>query len=174
MSLQAPSHIRLRGVNPELFSQDSRLMWQWRNDPDTRAMSHSTNPISWQEHTAWYQKSAHSNQCVMRIVQIDQNGVWIDVGSTRLDLDNDRRSARVSLQLESSWRGKGIGTKMLHALCKLAFQELHLDTLEASIHYNNIASIKIFEGQHFQKISDGIFEDFKLLATDWRELNTKN
>jgi len=33
---------------------DSRTIWSWANDPETRAHSFSTEPIPWEKHTTWY------------------------------------------------------------------------------------------------------------------------
>ena len=37
--------------------EDSYDIWQWRNDPHTRAMSKNSNEVNWEDHSRWYENA---------------------------------------------------------------------------------------------------------------------
>ena len=35
-------------------NNDQKLIWKWRNDPESRLMFFNTSVVSWEEHLEWY------------------------------------------------------------------------------------------------------------------------
>lgn len=94
-------------------SQDSRQLWQWRNDPATRAGSRSSAEVSWQDHERWLSDTLTRTDRILLIVD-DQNG---RVGTVRWDLATAPRggkeSAGDSLRLEDDADGDGQGQQQV-------------------------------------------------------------
>ena len=53
--------------------KDSKLIWQWRNDPITSKNSLETNPIPWIDHAMWYQKILTAKNCKMYVSFSNKN-----------------------------------------------------------------------------------------------------
>ena len=86
-------------VNPD--SLDSQRIWQWRNDPVTRAMSVTTEEIPWDRHRAWYSQAATDPSRVLLLVFEDDS----PVGMVRFDLQA-LADAEVSINLNPQARGR--------------------------------------------------------------------
>ena len=63
-------------------AQDSRQLWQWRNDPVTRSGSRSSAEVSWDDHERWLAQTLTRTDRLLLIVD-DQDGA---VGTVRWDL----------------------------------------------------------------------------------------
>jgi RimJ/RimL family protein N-acetyltransferase len=124
--------------NPE--SRDSKLIWEWRNDPVTRQMSRTTDPIAWDTHAAWY--AATDSKIVMAVV--DGN----PAAMLRFDfIESDH--AEIGINLGPAVRGQGLGAPILMAGCAYGFDTLGLSRIRAEVKPENVASIKIFERAGF-------------------------
>jgi len=88
---------------------DAKLLFQWRNDPETRKQCHTTGNIYYDNHLSWLEKSLVNANREIRIVEL--NGVA--VGHIRLDKAVDRYELTWSVAPNA--RGKGIGKSMLKA-----------------------------------------------------------
>ena len=75
------------------------------------------------------------------------------VGTARLDMAG--REAEVSIHLAPEWRGRGIGSSALHALAEVAFGELEIDHLVASVKADNHASLAAFAKAGFKRAQSG-------------------
>ena len=51
--------VRLRRAE----ANDSRMIWSWANDPLTRAVSFSSDPIPWESHVEWFRGAARRFEC---------------------------------------------------------------------------------------------------------------
>lgn len=85
--------------------EDCRLLWELRNDPETRAASFKTDPIPFEEHQRWFEAAFDSAEIRIFVVQ-DPSGKGI--GYVRFHLEGE--TAEVSVSVEPSARGKGYGT----------------------------------------------------------------
>ncbi len=88
--------------------EDCRLLWELRNDPETRAASFNTEPIPYEEHRRWFEAKGASPEIRIFIVQ-DPSGRGI--GYVRFHLE--RETAEVSVSLSPGARGQGYGTAAL-------------------------------------------------------------
>lgn len=116
--------------------RDSKLIWTWRNDPSTRQMSRTTEPIAWDQHAAWYART--EARIVMALVDGER------VGMLRFDVI-EPGVAEVSINLDPARRGQRLGEPILAAGCAWGFAALDLSWIRAEVKAENAASIKIFE-----------------------------
>lgn len=80
----------------------------WRNDPETRAQSVQTEPISEAEHWSWFQKKLKDPHCLMRMATTSGQCV----GVVRADKDEEGWWW-LSWTVAPSFRGKGWGKIMV-------------------------------------------------------------
>src|SRR5262245_19195642 len=97
------SGFSLRGVAME----DARLLYAWRNDPETRAASRNSDTIDWTEHQIWLLRSLASPDRVIRIAV--QEGT--PVGVVRADRTSE--GWELSWTLAPELRGRGFGGQMV-------------------------------------------------------------
>jgi spore coat polysaccharide biosynthesis predicted glycosyltransferase SpsG/L-amino acid N-acyltransferase YncA len=98
--------------------EDSRQLWQWRNDPVTRAGSRSSAEVSWDDHLRWFTASLTRTDRVLLVVE-DPAG---PVGTVRWDLVPQRDGEpggshewEVSITVAPERRGQNLGRPLLRA-----------------------------------------------------------
>ena len=125
---------------------DCALTLKWANDPQVRAASFSVEPISEEEHHAWFARSLAG----ARTLYIAQ---WrgIPIGLARLDPLPDQ-GAEVGLTVAAEHRGRGFAVPMLDALGAAAAAS-GVRRLVARIRVDNPRSRRAFERAGFR--SDG-------------------
>lgn len=116
-------------------TDDARRLFDWRNDPLTRAMSNNTDPVAWDRHVEWLSKRLardHPHRGSQRenphlyIFELDGE----PVGTVRLDGDE------ISYTVAPEHRQKGVAKTMLTE----AFRQF--GPKRAEIKPENVASIK--------------------------------
>lgn len=123
---------------------DRASIWAWRNEPHVRAVSFNQAPISWENHTGWYDSVLQSAERHLLVCETAGEGV----GVVRFDLSGDE--AVISVYLNSVGRGKGIGAELLRGAEKwLLRQHPHLRRIVAEIMDTNLASIATFEAARY-------------------------
>lgn len=135
------SSVRLRKVR----EQDSRLLWQWANDPETRARSFSTDPIPWQSHVSWFSGKLNDPNCHLFIAVDDADQ---PVGQVRLDLAEG--NGVISVGVASQRRGAGYGTAMIAAAIAEVSGRFPVRQIHAYIKPDNAASVRAFEKAGFR------------------------
>jgi RimJ/RimL family protein N-acetyltransferase len=128
---------------------DCERAWVWRNDPDTRAASFDSAEIPWGAHVRWFGDALRREDRTLFVVEAD----GAPAGTVRLDLA--RAEATVSIHLAPEWRRRGVGTRALAALADLAFRELGIDRLLASVKADNHASLAAFAKAGFTCVESG-------------------
>jgi spore coat polysaccharide biosynthesis predicted glycosyltransferase SpsG/L-amino acid N-acyltransferase YncA len=98
--------------------EDSRQLWQWRNDPVTRAGSRSSAEVSWDDHLRWFTASLTRTDRVLLVVE-DPAG---PAGTVRWDLVRERDGEpggshewEVSITVAPERRGQNLGRPLLRA-----------------------------------------------------------
>lgn len=129
--------------------QDARRLWQWRNDPVTRASSRSSEEVPWDDHLAWLGASLTRTDRMLFVVE-DEAG---PVGTVRWDLTPDREGAHeweVSITVAPERRGQSLARPLLRA-GEAALSELvrssatDVTAYLAVVHIDNDASVRLFE-----------------------------
>ena len=137
--------MNLQIVTADLYH--SRVIWEWRNDPLARAISRSQEFISWENHSNWYEKFLLNPKHVM---YVGLNGK-LPFGMVRFDsIDNSENSFKISININSSERGKGLGIKILKlALNKLKQEKPSVKRIIADVKKENLASNRLFKSADF-------------------------
>lgn len=85
---------------------DARCLWEWRNDPLTRAMSVNTEPVAWEDHLAWLRDSIADPNRQLSVYELD----GVPIGTTRLDHEGD--AARYSIAVAPEHRGRAVARRL--------------------------------------------------------------
>lgn len=109
---------------------DADMLFEWRNDPDTRAASINTDLIPYENHVTWLKSSLQNDNRVLLISEHNKT----PVGTIRLDYAPNEIT-EISWTIAPSQRGKGFGKALLSS----AVQKFN-EPLQAQIKEDNIAS----------------------------------
>ncbi len=118
---------------------DARMLFDWRDDPVTRAASRSREPLNWDAHVAWLSAVVADQDRQLLIVESDSS----EIATVRWD----RRSERdweVSITVAPDHRGRGLAASVLTAAEQALIAERPCRLL-ARIHTDNTASRRLFE-----------------------------
>ena len=124
---------------------DAKMLFDWRNDPQTRANSISTGEVDWQGHVGWLDRSLSNPN---RTIFIALNNEF-PVGTIRFDSDPSKSEVELSWTVAPEARGKGYGQAMVQVGTKLP--ALKGQKILARIKPNNLPSIRIAEKAGFRK-----------------------
>lgn len=136
------SNAELRAVS----EKDSELLFRWANDPEVRNNSFNSDPILWEDHTAWFSKKLSDEDTKMYILY-DNN---IPVGQVRCAL-SENACAEIGYSVGSAFRGHGYGTYLLSLLYAHISAETNWEKLIGKVKKENIASQKAFEKAGYEK-----------------------
>jgi RimJ/RimL family protein N-acetyltransferase len=136
--------IELRRARPD----DAPRLFEWANDPATRAASFDRAEISWTEHVAWL--AAVLADPDRRLWIAEESG--IAVGQLRVDRTPDGLGT-VSIGLAPRERGRGLGRAVLRAGLAAAVQELEIGRARAVVMADNLPSRQLFEGAGFVAVA---------------------
>lgn len=92
--------ISLRIANTE----DSQRLFEWRNHPDIRKVSHNKQTISWEEHKQWFTSVLSASEKVLLIGEKNN----IPVGVVRCDGKGDYAEISIYLVPEKNHSGYGM------------------------------------------------------------------
>jgi RimJ/RimL family protein N-acetyltransferase len=122
---------------------DSGLLLAWRNDPETRAWSRTTDPVAPADHGRWLARALNDPGRRLLIAEYGHK----PVGTVRLDRDDDHWEISITVAPEA--RGRGLAVPILLAA------ELSLDdtTIRACVNRDNAASIAIFRRAGYQPLA---------------------
>jgi RimJ/RimL family protein N-acetyltransferase len=134
----------------EATEADSKEIWAWRNDPDTRSMSITTDVVAWVAHQSWYHDALMNPDRLLFIG-------WVNggekVGMCRFDIDPVSGQTEVSINLNPEMRSKKLSVKLLSAAIQLFWQTRKMP-IAATVRKNNAASIKCFSACGFVLASE--------------------
>jgi RimJ/RimL family protein N-acetyltransferase len=125
LAAQTPPPIKLLPATIE----HARLLFDWRNDPLTRAMSNNTAPVEWAGHELWLRRRLIRPDPTLWVAEMD--GAL--VGTVRIDGDE------ISYTVAPEHRGRGVAKAMLTEAAR------RWGPKRAEIKAENTASIKAAE-----------------------------
>lgn len=123
---------------------DTRLLWQWRNDPATRAASKSSAEVAWDDHLLWLTASLPRTDRMLLVVE-DPLG---PVGTVRWDLERGwegEREWEVSITVAPKRRGQSLARRLLAAAEVALSGWTEVTAYLAVVHRDNDASLRLFE-----------------------------
>lgn len=132
-------------------SNDASVLLSWRNSTETRKNSLNSDLITLDQHIEWFSS---------RLLRIESEPFLLffynckPIGIVRLDIESSKSNEfLISIFVESSYQGIGIGKKMLATVC-----EQYLSTPEkkivAKVQKSNVISKKLFVSTGFKLISE--------------------
>lgn len=128
---------------------DSRLVWEWANDPGSRAASFNSEPIPWERHDPWFRGHLEKDL-----------PFWLAVGSqgdplavVRFDGGEEGRPV-ISLNLAPGSRGKGLAGLIVRLACDRLIRERAPEAIDAWIRTENVASQRCFERAGFAAVRE--------------------
>ncbi|HEX7900451.1 MAG TPA: UDP-2,4-diacetamido-2,4,6-trideoxy-beta-L-altropyranose hydrolase [Planctomycetota bacterium] len=128
---------------------DARVLWEWANDPEVRAVSFTPAPIPWETHVAWLRRKLDDPGCFLYIVE--EEGV--PMGQTRFDVQG--AEAVVSVSLAKGARGRGWGGDILRRACAALFETSTARVVRAYVKPGNEASARAFADAGFESAAPG-------------------
>lgn len=151
-----PFNLTLR----QAVESDSASLLEWRNDATTKAFSLSSDEVTREQHEAWLNKTLQDKNCLLIIGEV----LGDPVGMVRINILPDSNSAQVSINLNPDFRGRGFSRQLLGSSLLFAAQVFdNAYKYCADIHFENVASQKIFVSLGFVKSpdeTDGSFETY--------------
>lgn len=146
----------LRKVNKD----DINLLFEWANDPDSRANAKSQDLIKWEDHVRWFDNKISDELSFLYILTDSER----DVGIIRFDKNNN--DFIISYFIDKNYRGKGLGELVLKEGLKTLQEVVDNPSLLAYVKKGNIASEKIFNKLEFdldreEKINNIDFSIYK-------------
>lgn len=149
-----PEGVSLRPVE----ERDCRLLWELRNDPETRAASFHTGPIPLESHERWFRQALGSPEMRIFVVQ-EPSGRCI--GYVRFHLRGDQ--AEVSVSIEPGSRGKGYGTSSLRWACDRLLSGNGTRQVIAYVKISNPASARAFRHAGFSELGRGTVQGTEVI-----------
>ena len=117
---------------------DVKLIYDWSNDPITRANSYSSEPILFENHVTWFSNKLMDKNSYFYIAEFK----GYPAGLVRYEIKGDH--AVVGILVGEDYRGKGLATEFLRGSGYFYFKENDLPVF-AYIKTQNKASIGAFE-----------------------------
>ncbi len=127
---------------------DSRLLWEWANDPVVRASSFSSGTIPWDDHVAWFRAKLTDRNCRI-LVALDASAV--PAGQIRFD-KRGLSEADIDVTVDGRLRGLGYASRLIDLATNWAFAEWSLMRLNAFVMPENVASARAFERAGFKRM----------------------
>lgn len=89
------------------------MLFEWRNDPDTRAHSLTSEPVAWDDHVAWLERAIADPRRALYVAEDDLG----PLGTARLD--EDPPPPVISVTIAPERRGEGLAAPLIAALAEL-------------------------------------------------------
>lgn len=125
---------------------DAARLLAWANDPDTRAASFRSSPISPEEHAAWLTRTLTMPTRRLLVGMLGDE----PIGQVRLDVIAPGE-AEVGIAIAPDRRGQGLGAGLLAAAVATGRRDpaLAVERFIARVRIENQASIRLFERAGF-------------------------
>jgi UDP-2,4-diacetamido-2,4,6-trideoxy-beta-L-altropyranose hydrolase len=143
---------------------DCELLYRWRNDPQTQAMSIATVDVLWDDHIKWFEDSLRSPSRLLLVGEKEGRRV----GVVRFDIRD--KAAEVSVTVAPDVRRAGVGRAMLAKGCHALLVSGRVEHITARIKKQNTLSLRAFASVGFSPLceADNILV-YKLEATAVRD-----
>lgn len=140
--------LKLRLAN----KHDSNTVLSWRNEPKTILNMKTKRALKLEEHEPWFLKSITASECVFLIIEVNST----PVGQLRYNMEG--RMAKVSINITSSWHGKGVASESFSKGSKYVKDNNIADKVFARVLKTNVGSIKSMQRAGFKIIDEIIYD----------------
>lgn len=141
--MQRKKEITIREAQPE----DSRLYYNWANDPVVRQMAFHSEPIPWESHCKWFESKLNADTSHLTICYAGDT----PVGQVRFD-EVAPGEYEIDISVDSVLRGKGRGSEMLAAAIDFVHRQYQITSFLAEVKAENIPSQRMFVAVGFELI----------------------
>ena len=143
----------------EVCEGDCKLFYEWANDPDVRAASFLSGPISVERHQEWFQKKLKDPQCQI-FVGLDEHDA--PVGQIRFEFMN-HEEAEAGMSVDRAHRGRGYGSLLVDAGSTALFCRTGVKTIHAFIKPWHQSSLRMFSKANFEKVGTKVIKGVSAL-----------
>ncbi len=119
---------------------DIRRLWEWANEPGTRAASFSPEPIAWERHERWFPIKLRDPHCLIFIAGAGSEDNLL--GQVRFEREGE--DAVISVALDARFRGRGYGPVVIRRASATALRRWPVGRIVALIRTDNPASRQAF------------------------------
>lgn len=134
-----------------LREQDSPILHTWINDRELVVLSAPYEPVSEQEHRAWFERVQRKPDAVIFGIRLRETDELI--GSCQLNTIHPvHRNAELQIRLgETSARGRGLGREATLLLLEFAFADLELHRVYLHVFAGNAAARQMYARAGFRE-----------------------
>ena len=136
---------------------DTKLIFNWSNDPLVRAQSFNSNIIEFENHKNWFKEKLQNDNSLLLINIWEGN----NIGLVRFELENNK--CTIGILTDEEFRGKGFSSLMLINSSSYYFKRFMIPIF-AHIKKSNIASIKSFEKAGYKFFNETLINGFNTLV----------
>jgi UDP-2,4-diacetamido-2,4,6-trideoxy-beta-L-altropyranose hydrolase len=126
-------------------ADDCIRLFEWNNESEARRLSFNSKVISWEEHNRWFISKFNDQNCVLYIGMNEEDNA---VGMVRFDLEGEE--AVISVNTDSSFRGKGYGTALIQLGTHKIISQKKITSIRTFIKSDNISSLKAFTNAKYR------------------------
>ncbi|MGB0589267.1 MAG: GNAT family N-acetyltransferase [Myxococcota bacterium] len=138
-------------------SADCRFYWEVNNAPSTRALSISSEPIPWDDHTEWFESRLRGSETVLYVAELKGQRV----GVVRFDVTTNE--ATISVAIAEFHRGRGLGRRVIAEGTRTTLATGDVAHVIALIRPDNIGSVRAFKAAGYVRDSETRVGDIELL-----------
>lgn len=131
---------------------DARHLFEWRNDPLTRAMSRCGDPVSWAEHCIWLGRTIEDPRRRLLVIEVDGERAAV------ARFDDDGVEVEFSLTIAPEWRHRGVSLP----IAQLAIAQV--PTCHGFIKPENIACQRLMSAIGMYLAEDGEMQHWRYRA----------
>lgn len=144
--------------------QDLMTTFKWASDKEIRLFSKNKNPISIEDHTAWFNNVISQESEIYLIAMCCS----LVTGSIRFS-ELSPNTMKISFLLDKQFQSLKLSKDFLKQGIQFLFKNHGNQNLKAEVHTENIASNKVFKSLGFHlNIKTGDFNHYKLKYEDWK------
>lgn len=125
---------------------DGEMLWHWRNNPEVRRASLTTEEIPLEQHLDWYCRALQNPKREVLFAELQGE----PIGMVRFDTDEE--TTTVSILLAADYRGRGLAGPVLSAA--MCASSLGRGKLRALVKRDNPASLRLFQSLGFSIVID--------------------
>ena len=124
---------------------DCRQIWEWRNDPKTRAASRMVTEIPYDSHVQWFHKLQQTRPWSLFMCVWNDENIGV-VRFSDIDIPGKRNCFEIGINLNPIFRGRSLSSRCINCSIDL-FQhskEVQVDYVIAEIKLGNYPSLRSF------------------------------
>lgn len=130
--------------------QDASSMWHWQNDPEVRSVAFNDQPISLGMFRDEFRKRLADPRIETWIAETHNSQT---IGLVKFDLSDPQLPPQISVIVDQTVRGRGLGTVLISQACEDFFNRSERHEIVARIKPGNVASEKAFRAAGFVGIT---------------------